>query len=88
MSCSHVRDLIDPMHLAHIRQNGVRSLLVMCDGCLHEVMSTSTSRWERNTLVARGRSHEDRLRPVAFVYPIRVFQKEKIPREAGPARIV
>jgi hypothetical protein len=26
MSCSHVRDLIDPMHLAHIRQNGVRSL--------------------------------------------------------------
>jgi hypothetical protein len=29
---------IEPMDLANIRQNGVRSLLVMCYGCQHEVV--------------------------------------------------
>jgi hypothetical protein len=29
---------IEPMDLANMRQNGVRSLLVMCHGCRHEVV--------------------------------------------------
>jgi hypothetical protein len=29
---------IEPMDLANMRQNGVRSLLVMCYGCRHEVI--------------------------------------------------
>jgi hypothetical protein len=29
---------IEPMDLANIRQNGVRSLVVMCFGCRHEVI--------------------------------------------------
>jgi hypothetical protein len=29
---------IEPMDLTNMRQNGVRSLLVMCYGCRHEVI--------------------------------------------------
>jgi hypothetical protein len=36
MARSRFNDPIDPMHLANMRQNGVRSLLIWCINCHHE----------------------------------------------------
>ena len=33
------------MDLANMRQNGVRSLLIMCHGCRHEVVLILVSNW-------------------------------------------
>jgi hypothetical protein len=38
MFARSVEDKIEPMDLANVRQSGVRSLLVMCFGCRHEVI--------------------------------------------------
>jgi hypothetical protein len=39
-----VQYTIEPMDLANVRQNGVRSLEVMCFGCRHEV-SPAGAQW-------------------------------------------
>jgi hypothetical protein len=38
MSRGRNSDLIEPMDLANMRKNGVRSIEVMCHGCRHEVI--------------------------------------------------
>jgi hypothetical protein len=38
MAAARFPDPIEPMDLANMRQNGVRSLAVQCHQCLHEVI--------------------------------------------------
>jgi len=38
MGAARFTDPIEPMDLANMRQNGVRSLAVQCHKCLHEVI--------------------------------------------------
>jgi hypothetical protein len=38
MARSRLNDLIEPMDLANMRENGVRSLAVQCLHCRHEVI--------------------------------------------------
>jgi hypothetical protein len=38
MAAARFPDPIEPMDLANMRQNGVRSLAVQCHECLHEVI--------------------------------------------------
>ena len=38
MAADRFTDPVDPMDLANMRQNGVRSLAVQCHQCRHEVI--------------------------------------------------
>jgi hypothetical protein len=51
MARSRLNDPIEPMDLANMRANGVRSLDVQCDNCRHRVIV--------NRIVEAGAGHHD-----------------------------
>jgi hypothetical protein len=86
----------EPMDLANMRQNGVRSLLVMCHGCRHEVI-LNVDQYPGDLLVPRVRSshglhqtagfEEERQRKQTVLFPVRLDEAVMDTNEAWAAKL-